>query len=139
MWKWAMSPGRWDLLLLLAGLWFRETRTGNRRWRQKKRLQSPRWWDSGESQFHYSFIHSRGDINRLSKTVYVLGAKSGEGDRESVCFGVMWELVLHRMAREGLSLTKGDGEPCTWIVSQTPSQQGLDEGGLAVASTITQR
>lgn len=29
-----------------------------------------------------------------------------------VCFGVMWELVLHRMAREGLpeklSLTKGD-------------------------------
>lgn len=39
--------------------------------------------------------------------------KVGKGTgRVCVCFGVMWELVLHRMAREGLpeklSLTKGD-------------------------------
>lgn len=26
MWKWAVSPGRWNLLLLLAGLWFRESK-----------------------------------------------------------------------------------------------------------------
>lgn len=41
MWKWAMSPGRWNLLLVLAGLWFRESKNRKRALETEEKVAVP--------------------------------------------------------------------------------------------------